>query len=150
MITYLLFLLFYNKMLKRKISWSFRTTCPFLFVETFFLSAFANFSFSYLADVFLIALKVSSLRSCGFILPAPANLIFRQMLFLPCFGPCLCGTYLFHASTDPFPYSCAVLRIRISEPDFYPSRIQQQQQKRRGKKFCFVLPFFVATDIIKF
>jgi hypothetical protein len=36
----------------------------------------------------------------------------------------------------------------IPDPDFYPSRIQQQNEKRRGKNFV-VLPFFVATNIIK-
>jgi hypothetical protein len=34
-----------------------------------------------------------------------------------------------------------------SVSDFYPSRIQQQHQKRRGK--LFVLPFFAAKNIIK-
>jgi hypothetical protein len=36
----------------------------------------------------------------------------------------------------------------IPDPDFYPSRIQQQHQKSRGKKT--VRPaIFVATNIIK-
>jgi hypothetical protein len=44
---------------------------------------------------------------------------------------------------------------RIPDPDFYPSRItlhgsriQQQQQKRRGEEIV-VLPFLVATNITK-
>jgi hypothetical protein len=36
----------------------------------------------------------------------------------------------------------------IPDPYFDPSRIQQQQQKRRGKELV-VQPFFVATIITK-
>jgi hypothetical protein len=35
----------------------------------------------------------------------------------------------------------------IPDPDFYPSRIKQQQQKRRGK-ICYPT-FFVAINITK-
>jgi hypothetical protein len=35
----------------------------------------------------------------------------------------------------------------IPDPDFYPSRIPQKQQQKRGvKKKFVVIPFFVATD----
>jgi hypothetical protein len=53
----------------------------------------------------------------------------------------------------------AVLRIRnvyIPDPDFYPfripdlgSRIQKQQQKRKGEKKLVVKPFFVAKNFTK-
>jgi hypothetical protein len=34
----------------------------------------------------------------------------------------------------------------IPDPDFYPSRIQQQQQYRRGEKFV-VSPFWMLPQI---
>ncbi len=39
---------------------------------------------------------------------------------------------------------------RIPNPDFYPSRIPDPTTapKRRGEKYLFVLPYFVATNII--
>jgi hypothetical protein len=36
----------------------------------------------------------------------------------------------------------------IPDPDFYPSRIQNQQQERGEKKFV-VIPFYVATNFTK-
>jgi hypothetical protein len=44
-------------------------------------------------------------------------------------------------------YQCCGSVMFIPDPDFYPYRIQQQHQKRRGKKIF--LPFFGATNIIK-
>jgi hypothetical protein len=35
----------------------------------------------------------------------------------------------------------------IPDPDFYPSRIQKQQEKREGK--FVVISFFVATNFTK-
>jgi hypothetical protein len=38
---------------------------------------------------------------------------------------------------------------RMPDPDFYPSRIQKQQQKRGVKKKFVVISFIVATNITK-
>ncbi len=38
---------------------------------------------------------------------------------------------------------------RIPDPDFYPSRIQKQQQKRGVKKKFVVITFYVATNLTK-
>ncbi len=43
---------------------------------------------------------------------------------------------------------CCGSGMFIPDPDFYPSRIPKQHQKR-GVKFFFVIPFIVATNFTK-